>query len=159
MDSTVFYVQFALSLIVYGLLAAWFVVPWLRPMPRSRAILILIVPHAFRALGLYALTQAAFNPEIPQSWADVTAYGDAITQVAAMLALIALHKGWRAAIPCAWLCNIAGTLDYAASVYVSVTTHVPIHLLSAGWFLPVFFLPLLAWSHYYLYRFLLLREP
>lgn len=158
MDSTVFYLQFALSLVVYGLLAAWFIVPWLRRMPQSRAILILIVPHAFRSLGLYALTQAAFDPAIPQSWANVTAYGDAIAQVTAMLALIALHYEWRAAIACAWLCNIAGSLDFAVSMYVSITTHVPVHLLYAGWFLPVFFLPLLLWSHLYLYRFLLLRE-
>jgi hypothetical protein len=37
------------------------------------------------------------------------------------------------------------------------STHLPVHLLNAGWFLPVFYVPVLIWSHYFLTRVLLKR--
>jgi hypothetical protein len=155
MDTIVFNLQFGLSTIAWGLLAAWFLVPWLRQVTHERAILVLLIPHLFRDLGMYALATAAFNPAFSQLWAKTTAYTDAATQLTCMLAVIALHSAWRIGIPCAWLCNIIGSIAYVVSTYLTSSTHVPLHELASSWFLPVFFLPVLLWSHFYLYRFLL----
>src|SRR5579872_3437779 len=117
--------------------------------------MVLTTPHAFRFLGLYSLTQAAFNPQIPPQWADPTAYGDLATYVAAVLALVALGRGWGIAVPFVWLCNVLGVYAFLDSTYKIFSTHLPVHLLNAGWFLPVFYIPVLVWSHYFLFRALL----
>ncbi len=51
----IFGLQFALSLVVFSLMAKWFVVPWLARRPREEALVPLIVPHAFRHIGMLFL--------------------------------------------------------------------------------------------------------
>ena len=147
MDSIVFNLQFVLSTIAWGLLASWFLVPWVRGMKHEQAILILLIPHLFRDLGMYAMATAAFNPAFSELWAKTTAYTDAATQLTAMLAVISLHFGWKIGLPVAWLCNIIGSVAYVVSTWLTSSTHVPLHELASSWFLPVFFLPVLLWSH------------
>ncbi len=43
--------QLVLSLIVYGLIAKWYVTPWLKEKPIHQALTPLIFPHAFRHIG------------------------------------------------------------------------------------------------------------
>lgn len=157
MDIIIFTIQFALGLLVYGIFAHLFFLPRLKLLPRQRALMVLCAPQAFRYLGLYALTQAAYNSEISPVWANSTAYGDLATHVAAVIALIALHRNWSIAIPFVWLCHILGLYAFADSTLKIFTTHLPIHLLNAGWFLPVFYVPVLVWSHYFSIRVLLQR--
>jgi hypothetical protein len=104
------------------------------------------------------MATAAFNPAFSEVWAKTTAYTDAATQLTAMLAALALHKGWSFGIPVAWVCNIIGSIAYVVSTYLTSSTHVPLHELASSWFLPVFFLPILLWSHIYLWRFLIRRR-
>jgi hypothetical protein len=156
-DIIIFTIQFTLGLLVYWIFAQLFFVPRLRLLPRERALMVLCAPQAFRYLGLYALTQAAYNPEISQVWANSTAYGDLATHVAAVIALIALYRKWSIAIPFVWLCHILGLYAFADSTYKIFSTHLPVHLLNAGWFLPVFYVPVLVWSHYFSIRVLLER--
>jgi hypothetical protein len=154
-DLFIFTIQFALGLVVYGIYAQLFFLPKMKLLPRQRALMVLTSPHAFRYLGLYALTQAAYNPDISQVWANSTAYGDLATQIAAAIALVSLYRGWGIAIPFVWLCNLLGLYAFVDSTLKIFTTHLPVHLLNAGWFLPVFYVPVLVWSHYYLTRVLL----
>jgi hypothetical protein len=158
-DSLVFNVQFGLGLVVYGIVASWFVIPWIRTMPRSRALSILLIPHAFRHFAPYALVASAFNPSISENWAKATAATDLATCVVALLGMIAFRRGWAAAIPLTWLCNILGLIAFGWSTYGMTVTQLPLHLLITSWFLPVFYVPILMWSHFYLFRFLLGREP
>jgi hypothetical protein len=154
-DLIIFTVQFALGVLVYGIMARLFFLPRLRLLPRQRALMVLTAPHAFRYLGLYALTQAAYNQEISAQWAHTTAYGDLVTQILAVIALLTLDRGWRIAVVFVWLCNLHGLFALLDSTYWLYSTRLPVHLLSAAWFLPVFYVPLLLWSHIFLFRVLL----
>ena len=154
MDTQVFYVQFAISLAVYVALIRQYGLPWLDRLTREQAVIALLVPHAFRHLGLFALTQAAYIPQISEKWARTVAWGDLATQVLAFSAILLLQRRSSAGIAVAWLANIAGIIDFTLSTIASETTGLPVHLLYAGWFLPVFYLPLLAVSHFYLFRYL-----
>ena len=158
MDLIIFCIQFAFGLLVYGLIADIFALSRLRALPWKRALLILTVPHAFRYLGLFALTQAAYNPEISQQWANSTAYGDLGAQIFAAGTLLALHRDWPIGIPLAWLCHLIGLYAFVDSTLKIVSTHVPLHSLYAGWFLPVFYVPVLVWSHFFSFRLLFLRR-
>ncbi len=48
----IFGLQLVLSLIVYALIAKWYVSPWLARKPIDQALMPLIFPHAIRHLGL-----------------------------------------------------------------------------------------------------------
>ena len=155
MDSIIFYSQLILSLVVFSLLAEWFAVPRLAALPRSQALLLLLIPQAFRHFGLYALTQAAFEPNLPYSWALPTAYGDMATQISTVIAMLALRRDGRAGIVWAWICTIVGTADFLYGAYLTTALHIPVHLLRPVWFIPMFFFPLTVLGHWYAFKFLI----
>ncbi len=51
----IFGLQLVLSLVVYALIAKWYVSPWLAEKPINQALILLIFPHAFRHIGLTSL--------------------------------------------------------------------------------------------------------
>lgn len=155
MDSIVFYSQLTLSLLVCSLLTEWFVVPKLRELSQSQALLLLLIPQAFRHFGLFGLTQAYFEPYLPNAWALPIAIGDMATQITTVIAMIALRNGGNAGITWAWICTIVGTLDFLYSTFLTQTLHLPIYKLGAAWFLPMFFFPILLLGHWYSFRLLI----
>lgn len=65
MDSfQIFGLQFLLSLIVYGLIAKWYVAPRLAAWPLQDALILLLFPHAFRHLGMVFLVPAIVGPHL-----------------------------------------------------------------------------------------------
>ena len=158
MDSTVFYIQFAFSVVVCGLLAKWFLSPWLEKQQKMFAILVLLIPHAFRHFGLFAISQATYAPELPMEWARSTAYIDLGTQITALLTMLLIRRGSGLAKVTAWVANLLGLTAFAVSTWLTSSLNVPIHFLYASWFLPTFFLPMLVWSHYYQIRLLLKKD-
>ena len=156
MDAIVFYSQLVLSLLVCALLAEWFLVPRLRGLTQSAALLLVLIPQAFRHFGLYSLTQASFEPFLPKAWADPVAIGDMATQISTVIAMIALRKGGGSGIAWAWICTVIGTADFLYGSYLTTALQLPIHKMLAGWFLPMFFFPLVILGHWYAWRLLLL---
>jgi len=156
-DTLVFNVQLLLSLVVYGLLGKWFLLPRLDRLPRNEAILLCLIPQAFRQLGLYALVAATYQ-QFPEIWAKFTAFGDLATQLTSLAAMVLLRVGSPGAIPMVWLATVIGIVDTVISLYLSGATHVPLHSLYSAWFLSTFFLATVAWSTIYVIRYLL-RKP
>ena len=111
-QSTIFGLQFLLSLIVYALLAKWYVAPWLAGKPVEQALVPLIFPHAFRHIGLLFLVPGVVAEPLPPEFANPAAYGDLAAAVLAILALIALRGGWGAALPLVWLFNVVGSVEF-----------------------------------------------
>ena len=54
-----------------------------------------------------------------------------------------------------WICNLLGIYAYGDSTLKMFTIPVQVHLLYAIWFLGVFWVPILMWSHILLTRELL----
>ena len=75
----IFGLQFVLSLLVVGLIGRRYVAPWLSEKSLSFALGILILPHAFRHLGLTFLTPAVVGADMPVSFAISAGYGDFIS--------------------------------------------------------------------------------
>jgi hypothetical protein len=144
-----------MGLIVMGILGHTFFLPWLKTVPRPRALMILVAPHAFRYFAITGFEQSSYNPDLPMAWAQATAIADFATCLAAIVALIALSKRSSIGIPFVWVCNLIGLYAYGDSTLKMMTMHVPVHLLYAVWFLAVFWVPLLMWSHILLCRELL----
>ena len=158
MDSfQIFGVQFLLSLLVYGLLATWYVAPALARLPLHDALIPLLVPHAFRHLGLVFLVPAVVAPTLPPAFAVPTAYGDLLTGVLALLAMVALRGRWSLAIPLVWLTNIVGTLDLLHAFYRGIPLDAGRHMGSA-WYIPTFAVPMLYVTHFMIFAMLVKRS-
>ncbi|MEH6576798.1 MAG: hypothetical protein V7731_06930 [Amphritea sp.] len=139
----IFALQFLMSLIVYGLLAKWYLAPWLSQQSFNQALIILIAPHAIRHLGLNFLVPGVVEPSIPVFFANTAAYGDFVSGLLALLALIALRRSWSLVLPIVWLFNIVGTLDLLNALRQADA----VPFLGATWYIPTFFVPILLITH------------
>ena len=147
----IFGLQFILSLVVIGLLARWILGPWLATLPPSKALFWLTVPHAFRHLGMVFLVPGIVAQQLPDNFAVFAAYGDLLAGLLALLALVALQKGWTWAIPAVWIFNIVGTVDL-----LNALRHLDVApLLGSAWYIPTMLVPLLLVTHFMIFSRLL----
>ena len=140
---TIFLTQLTLSVVVFSLLAKWFIGPWLADKPIHLALMVLAFPHAMRHIGLSFLVPGLVGESLLSEFAMRAAYGDFATGLIALVSLIALRGRWRIALPLVWLFNIVGILDLANALRQA--ENVP-HL-GTMWFVPTFFVPLLIVTH------------
>ena len=140
----IFVLQFVLSLLVAGLLARWYAAPWLADKPLEAALMVLLVPHAFRHVGLAFIVPALNQPGMPVDFAVAAAYGDLLSGILALVALIALKGRWAMAIPLVWVFNIAGAVDLANALRQDAAI---LHM-GATWFIPTFLVPVLLVTHF-----------
>ncbi len=148
----IFGLQFVLSLVVWGLIAKWLLAPWLEKKPPHDALFWLTLPHAFRYMGMVFLVPGVVARPLG-AFATPAAYGDLVTGLLALLALIALRTGWVRALALVWLFNIVGTVDLLnalrqANVVVDF---------GAAWYIPTWFVPLLLVTHFMIFARLLRR--
>jgi len=119
----IFGLQVVLSLVVYSLIARWYVVPRLAALPLRDALTPLLLLHAFRYLGMVFLVPTVVGPALPAAFAVPAAYGDLLAALLALLAIAALRQAWPSAIPLVWLFNVEGTLTSSTPfTKVCVTT-------------------------------------
>ncbi len=151
---SIFGLQFVLSLIVYALLAKWYVAPWLAEKPIHQALIPLIFLHAFRHIGLAFLVPGVVAQPLPSFFSSPAAYGDLVSGLLALLALIALRGGWGLALWLIWLFNIVGTVDLLNALrHANV-----VPLLGATWYIPTFLVPALLVTHVMIFARLLKRR-
>ncbi len=141
--TAIFLLQIAMSLFVLALIAAWYVAPWLARLSATTALSILLLPHAFRHIGLSFMVPNLNSGGLPEAFASGAGYGDLVSAVLAIAALLALRWGWAVAVPLVWVFNIVGTVDLANALrQVEVIGH-----FGATWFIPTFFVPVLLVTH------------
>jgi hypothetical protein len=143
------------SLVVYGLLAVWFVAPWLKRLSRADALIVIATTHVFRYVTL--LTYSAQRDGYPIS--DVAAFeavaGDVGGAVIALAAVAALRYRWSVGIGLSWVLAAATLLDFVVGIRRKALE--PLWGLAGGttWVLLNFYvtllmvsLPLLVWQLY-----------
>ncbi len=149
----IFGLQFVLSLVVWGLIAKWLLAPWLEKKSPHDALFWLTLPHAFRYMGMVFLVPGVVARPLPDAFATPAGYGDLVTAVLALLALIALRTGWARALALVWLFNIVGTVDLLNALrHANVVPD-----FGAAWYIPTFFVPLLLVTHFLMFARLLRR--
>ena len=152
-----FGIQFTMSLAAYALIARWHVWPRLSPLPRELALVPLLWVHAFRVVGGTILAPGAVGPGVPQEFREMIGYGDLVTALLALLALIALRAHLRNAIAFVWLCVMVGMIDTVNAIIQSVRFSVFTYALGVNWVIVTVYVPALLVSSYLI--FILLLRP
>lgn len=150
----IFLLQLVFSLLVWSLLAKWIVAPAIERLPVNQALFWLTLPHASRHVGMVFLVPGIVSETLPGSFALTTAYGDLLSAVLAIIAMIALRAGWAGVLAIVWVFNIVGTVDllFALSHVEAVPS------LGEAWYIPTIWVPLLLVSHFMIFVRLIRTE-
>jgi hypothetical protein len=79
-----------MSFVAFGLVTRLYIWPRLRALPRNEALLPLILPRAFRFVGLSFLVPGVVSPALSTAFSRPAAYGDLAAAVLAVVATAAL---------------------------------------------------------------------
>jgi hypothetical protein len=153
-----FGIQFTLSLVIYALIAAWYVAPRLATWPRDVALSALVWVHAFRVVGGTILAPGAVDPAVPMDFRTMVGLGDLATAVLAIIALVALRLHVSGRIALVWLCVGVGLVDTANAVVQSIRYDVFSLPLGVNWVIVSIYVPSLLVSSVLIIRRLVTAE-
>ena len=137
-----------MSFLAFTILTKVYILPRLRGMRRTDALIPLVIPHIFRFAGLSFLIHGVVSPALSPVFAIPAAYGDLVAAILAAIATLSLtaRKFW--AIPIIWVFNLWGAVDLLFAFYRGQNS-VGINpgLLGASFFIPTVIVPPLLVTH------------
>lgn len=154
-----FFFSILMSFVAFGLVTKLYIAPRLRRLERHEALRALVMPHAFRFIGLSFMVPGVVSPSLPPDFAAPGAYGDLTSAVLAVMAAVALSRRAPASIPLTWLFNLVGTADLLFAFYQGLFG-VPFDagLLGAAFFISTALVPAFFILHGYIFRLLVRPE-
>ncbi len=145
-----------MSFIAFGIVTKLYIWPRLRVMRREDALIPLVVPHAFRFVGLSFLIPGVVSPSLSSAFAIPAAYGDLVAAILAVVAILALTARASWAIPIVWVFNVWGAVDLLNAIYRGqVGVRIGPGSLGATFFIPTVVVPPLLVIHGLIFRLLL----
>jgi len=151
----IFWMQILTSVVVFGLIAAWYVWPLLTKFSRNSALIPLFFVHVFRYVGMTLLVTGMIDPKLPGEFLSSAAYGDLLEAALALASIFALRSNWRFAIPLAWAANTWGFADLLNGVRGVLQLNVASFDLATTWYIYTFYAPLVIVSHLMIYGVLI----
>ena len=148
MDSTqIFWMQLVTSVVVFGIVAVWYVWPYLTKLSRNSALIPLLFVHVLRYVGMTLLVAGMVDPKLPEEFRSSAAYGDLLEAALALASIFALRVNWRFAVPLVWVANTWGFVDLLNGVRGVLQLNVPSFNLSTLWYVYTFYAPAVIVSH------------
>lgn len=139
-------ISITMGLVIYGLIARWYLWPWMRRVSFTEAVTPILLFHSFRYIGIaFFLTGVTAEPLDPR-FADPAVYGDFAAAVLALVSVVLLRNRFRIAIPLIWLFSVVGLGDMVNALYQGLQ-HVPDAAFGATYFIPALLVPALVVSH------------
>lgn len=155
----IFVLQVVLSLLTYGLIARWYIIPRLDRLDLVQALTPLLLFHTLRTIGLTFLVPAVVGGPLPKRFATPGAYGDLVAVGLAFLALYALRARWRGARALIWIFTVVGLLDFVNAFVQGASIGIAaLPALGDPWFIPTFAVPAFTVVHLLIVRLLLTRR-
>ena len=151
-----FFVSIAFSFIAWGIVTARYIWPELRRRQRAEALRPLLILHSFRFVGLAFLVPGVVSPALPSTFAHSAAYGDIISAILALLALISLPSA--AGVVIAWIFSLWGSADVLNAFYRANHAGLMAGQLGATYFIPTLVVPLLLITHGLGFRILMQHQ-
>jgi hypothetical protein len=152
----IFPAQVILAFVTMGLLARWYVAPFLARLPRDSALQPLLALHTFRYIGLVFLAPAA-APALPDAFAIPAGIGTAVAGILALVAIAALRARSALAIPLVWIFSVEGLGDFA-NAFIQARSTGAVSELGAAYYVPIVIVPAAVITHVMIIG-LLLRRP
>ena len=152
-------ISVAFGFIAWGVFAAQYIWPAIRNRERAEALRPILVLHGFRYIGLAVLIPGVVSPELSGTvFARGLAYGDLAAATLALTALAALRT--RSSETLVWIFNVLGTADLLNAFYQGsrISLADTPGMLGAGYFIPIFGVPLLLVTHFLVFRLLMRKE-
>jgi hypothetical protein len=144
----IFGISVMMDFVAFGVVTNLYILPHLWNSSRESALIALIVPHAFRYVGLSFLVPGVVSPSLEQAFALPAAYGDFCASILALIAIFALGARSHWAIPLVWLFNIWGFADLWLAMYQGVIgVGIMPGSLGAAFFIPTTIVPPLLITH------------
>jgi hypothetical protein len=150
-----FGITVVLGLAAWGAVAWQYIWPALRERSSPENLKPILMLHGFRFLGLAFVVPGVASPELPAAFSQPVAYGDLISAILALLALVTL--GTRSGTAVTWVFNTFGSADLLFGFYLGARISLP-HtqgLLGAGYLILAAYVPLLLITHGLAFRILL----
>ncbi len=148
MDSvTIFWLQLLSSVLVFSLVTAWYVWPYLTKLSRNSALIALLFVHVPRYVGMTLLVTGMVDPKLPGEFLSAAAYGDLLEAALALASIFALRSKRRVAVPLVWVTNTWGFVDLLNGIRGVLSLNVPSFNLGTVWYIYTFYAPAVFISH------------
>ena len=135
------------TLCAIGLITWLYLLARLRTLPRDDGLRLLVVPHAFRFVGLSFLVEGVVSPALPSEFSTPAAWGDFGAAILALVVLAALARRWSITVPLVWVFSLWGTIDLLYANLNAIRLHVDPGEFGAAYYIPTVWVPLLLVSH------------
>ena len=150
----IFWMQLLTSVVVFGIVAVWYVGPYLTKLSRNSALILLLFVHVPRYVGMTLLVAGMVDPKLPIGFRSSAAYGDLLEAALALVSIFALRSNWGIAVPLVWVTNTWGFVDLLNGVRGVVQLNVPSFNLATFWYVYTFYAPLVLVSHLMIFAIL-----
>ena len=141
----------------WGIIAKFWLVPWLRDNTFHKGLALLTIPHVFRYIGLSFLIDGVTSSPLDPRFAIPAAYGDLTAAILASIAVIALLAKSSYSVSIVWIFNVAGFIDFLVAVTQGLRYTHPAEM-GATYFIPIVAVPLLFISHLLIFWMLMTRN-
>jgi len=155
--ASIFLLDLVLGYVAATLFAIHYVWPKAKSMDPMAAHRLIATIHGFRYYGLTFILTGVVGAGLPPAFAGPAAYGDLLTGVFAIAALIC-YKAPKVFLPLVWLFNLVGLLDLVLDTASAVRLDLPSvsGQLGANYVIVTVYVPILFVTH--IMAFALLRR-
>jgi len=145
---TIFRIHLIFGYVAWLLCFGTYIWPWLRLMERTDALRAIATLHSFRFFGLVFLLPGVVGDHLPADFAAYAAYGDFVTGLLAILALLTFRiRPVFLASTVAF--NLVGVVDLVGDYSLATLANLPAQAgeLGATYAIPIIYVPLLMITH------------
>src|SRR6266852_67503 len=139
--------QSTFSVVAFALIARWHIAPRLSRTSIEDYLLPLTWVHVFRSAPLTLLVPGQVSPNVPADAANLIAYGDLVSAVAALVTVIFLKYRLPGALAVTWVFNIVGIGDIVVATGASINAKMADIPLGFNWYIVNFYVPVLIVTH------------
>jgi hypothetical protein len=144
-----------ITILIYAVIAWWYVAPWLRRRPLTQALTALLWVHVFRYAVLYIYVAQHEGYPISPVATEELVIGDLTGALLAIASIVALRFKWRLGLVLSWLVVAESVLDFLGATYFRISEPARADATGVWWVIFVYFgplilvsLPLMAWQLY-----------
>ena len=148
-------VQFTFSMVLFALVAKWYISPALNRLPVRSALVPLFLVHALRYLPSSAFAPGQIDPRVPTSAMEAIAYGDLASAVLALIAALFLYYRLSGALGVAWIVNIITSLDWLYAGFVAASNQLVTYPMGGNWYIINYYVPVIGIIHVMIFTRLL----